>query len=76
MMSRPYGVAITSQSVSFESNRANPSWCLVVTTMYFMPACFAMRTHASGSNFVGLNRVRNWSYVSMGMRPLCRIHSP
>jgi len=61
MMSRPYGVAITSHSVCFESNSAKPSWCLVVMTMYFIPACLAMRTQASGSNFVGLKRDWNRS---------------
>ena len=61
MMSRPYGVPITSQVVPFESNRAKPSWCFVVMTMYCIPACLAMRTQASGSNFVGLNCAWNRS---------------
>ncbi len=33
MMSRPKGVAITSYSLTAESKRANPSWCLEVMTM-------------------------------------------
>src|SRR5579862_650423 len=33
----------------------NPSWCLVVNTMYRCPANRARSTNASGSNFTGLN---------------------
>src|SRR5580692_5637298 len=32
----------------------NPSWCLVVNTMYCCPANRARSTNASGSNFTGL----------------------
>ena len=38
------------------ANMANPSWCLAVMTMYFMPARWAMLTHSSALNRVGLNR--------------------
>ena len=48
-MSRRKGVDITSKSVSFESKRQKPSWCLLVMTMYFIPASFARRTQAAAS---------------------------
>src|SRR5215469_635175 len=32
--------------------------------MYFMPASLAMRTHSSGSYFVGLNRLANCAYCA------------
>jgi len=66
---------MTSKSVYLESNRQKPSWCLEVMTMYFIPAPAAARTHASASNFVGLNWVRNLSYSSSGICALFRIHS-
>ena len=31
-----------------------PSWCLVVMTMYFMPASLAMRTHSFGVELHGI----------------------
>jgi len=39
-----------------------PSWCLVVKTMYRMPACRAWRTQASGSKRTGLNREARATY--------------
>ena len=76
MMSRWKGVPITSQSVSLESNRQKPSWCLVVMTTYFMPAALAMRAHLRASNFTGLNCFWSGSYSAGGILAPNRIHSP
>jgi len=46
MRSLPQGVRVALKSVSFESQRQNPSWCLVVTTKYFIPASRAARAQA------------------------------
>ena len=42
-------VLVDLKSVSFESNRQKPSWCLAVRTAYFMPASFAAFAQALGS---------------------------
>ncbi len=47
--SRPQGALVDLKSVSFESNRQKPSWCLAVSTAYFMPASFAILAHSLGS---------------------------
>ena len=49
------GVRWTSQSESFESHSAKPSWCLLVMTTYFIPASRASFAHSAGSYSVGLN---------------------
>src|SRR5262245_30307985 len=76
MMSRWKGVDMTSQSVYLLSKRQKPSWCLLVITMYFMPAALARRTQASASNFTGLNWVLYFSYSASGILASWRIHSP
>src|SRR5690606_4021597 len=49
----------------------NPSWCLEVKMMYFIPASFAVLTQLSASNNTGLNSVYKLSYSAMGTsRPL------
>ncbi len=76
-MSRLNGVAsTTSHVVTFESNSANPSWCLDVITMYFMPASCAICTQASGSNFTGFHCFASCSYSATGIRARFMIHSP
>ena len=60
--------------LTFEPNMANPSWCLAVITMYFIPAFLATATHASASNFTGLNCFASCSYSSTG--DLGAIHDP
>lgn len=40
---------------AFESNIANPSWCLEVMTMYFIPAALAKATMSCALKLVGLN---------------------
>ena len=75
-MSRPNGVFVDFQSVSFESNRQKPSWCLAVSTAYFMPACFARRAHARASKSTGLNSSKNGLYCSSGISSTERTHSP
>src|SRR5437588_8775411 len=75
--SRPNGDAFMMfQSEAWESNMANPSWCFEVMMMYFMPACFARRTHSSALYFMGLNSLANWRYSATGILPLFMIHSP
>ena len=64
------------QSEAFEGNIANPSWCLAVITMYFMPACCARSAQASGSYFTGLNSLANLRYSATGILAVCMIHSP
>src|SRR3972149_3121461 len=76
MMSRLNGVDITSNSLTFESNSAKPSWCLLVITRYFAPAPAAAFANASAENLVGLNRARSVSYSPIGILALLRIHSP
>ena len=44
--------------------------------MYFMPASFASFTHASASNFTGLNCVASCSYSFAGICARFMIHSP
>src|SRR5215218_5874511 len=44
--------------------------------MYFMPASFASFTHASASNFTGLNWVASCSYSFTGICARFMIHSP
>ena len=39
-----------------------PSWCLVVNTIYFIPAYFAAFAQVSGSKDTGLNWVMRFSY--------------
>jgi hypothetical protein len=45
----------TLRSVAFVSQRQNPSWCLVVKTMYFIPASLAVFTQSAALNNTGLN---------------------
>ena len=66
-MSRRKGVLATSQSVSLESHRQKPSWCLLVITMYRMPAAFAIATQPDE----GVRQLRNgavdqWLRRSLG----------
>jgi hypothetical protein len=46
-------VDATEYDVSAESHRQNPSWCLLVTTTYFMPAFAASAAHDIGSKRSG-----------------------
>src|SRR5881392_3030759 len=63
-MSRLKGVASTAlYLLTFEWNRAKPSWCLDVMTMYLMPASFATLTQASASNLTGLNCAASFNPV-------------
>ena len=55
---------------------AKPSWCLLVMTMYFMPASSAICTHSSALNLTGLNCVASCSYSFTGIFALFMIHSP
>ena len=75
MTSRLQGVERMQKSVSFESNRQNPSWCLVVMVTYFIPASFAIPAHLSGSKSVGSKRPTSLSYSPIGMCALFLIHS-
>ena len=59
-----------------ESYMAKPSWCLLVITMYFMPASSAIWTHSSALNFTGLNCVASCSYSATGILARFMIHSP
>src|SRR3982751_1320687 len=45
-------------------------------TMYFIPASFAIFTHASGLYFTGLNSFANAWYSATGIFPRFMIHSP
>ena len=65
-----------SQSDTFESNIAKPSWCLLVIVMYFIPAAFTSATHAAGSNFTGSNCGASVSYSETVMPRLFITHSP
>ena len=62
--------------LAFESNIAKPSWCLLVMTMYFMPASFASCTQASALNLTGLNWPASCSYSFTGILARFMIHSP
>ena len=55
---------------------AKPSWCLLVITMYFMPASCAICTHSSALNLTGLNWAARGSYSFTGILPRFMIHSP
>ncbi len=55
---------------------AKPSWCLLVITMYFIPASSAICTHSSALNFTGLNWVASCSYSFTGILARFMIHSP
>ena len=60
--SRPYGVrSAMSQSETFESNIAKPSWCLAVIVMYRMPAAFTSETHSFASKSTGLKKSATFS---------------
>jgi hypothetical protein len=75
--SRLYGVASTMlYLLTFEANIANPSWCLEVMTMYFIPASCASWTQASGSNLTGLSLAASCSYSFTGTCERFMIHSP
>src|SRR5579872_4482906 len=74
--SRPNGVDLMHQSVSAELYIPNPSWCLLVMTMYFIPAFFAMATQWRASNFTGLNCGTSLAYCESGIRMSFMIHSP
>src|SRR5438128_2679323 len=77
MGSRLNGVASWMfQGVTFVGHMQKPSWCLLVMTMYRIPAERATPAHASASNFVGLNWPANFSYSGIGIFMLCMIHSP
>src|SRR3954454_19281602 len=77
MGSLPYGVASTmSYDVSLLSNMQKPSWCLLVTVRYFIPAALASLTHSSASNFTGLNRGGSFSYSEIGILSLFITHTP
>ena len=54
---------------------ANPSPCLAVMTMYFIPASSAIFTHRSALNSVGLNCPANDSYSFTGIGTWAMIHS-
>ena len=55
--SRLNGVDMMPQSVSFVSNMAKPSWCLLVMTMYFMPASLAIAHPLLGVELDGIELV-------------------
>src|ERR1035438_8299663 len=75
--SRLKGVASTMlYFVTLEPNMAKPSWCLLVMTMYFIPASSASFTHSSALNFTGLNCEASCSYSFTGIFPRFMIHSP
>ena len=44
--------------------------------MYFIPACLAKRTQASGSYFTGLKSLAYALYCDTGILPRSMIHSP
>ena len=50
-----------SQSDTFESNIAKPSWCLLVMVMYFIPAALTIATHSAASNWSGLKNAGSFS---------------
>src|SRR6266545_2129534 len=54
---------------------ANPSWCLLVITMYFCPAAFAVDTTALASKLDGLKVLAFASYSGHGMLQFRLIHS-
>src|SRR6266496_3280054 len=55
---------------------AKPSWCLLVITIYFIPASCAICTHSSALNFTGLNCFASCSYSFTGILARFMIHSP
>jgi hypothetical protein len=61
---------------TFESKMANPSWCLDVMMMYFIPASLAIRAHSSALKRVGLKAWTYASYSGIGTRARLMIHSP
>src|SRR5258708_4549527 len=62
--------------LALDPNIANPSWCLDVITMYFMPEFLAIATHSSALNFTGSNRGASCSYSRTGILAWFMIHSP
>ena len=65
------------QLLAAVGNRAKPSWCFEVITMYFMPASLASAAHASGSYFTGLKSLAIGPVVgATGILPWFMIHSP
>ena len=54
---------------------AKPSWCLLVTTTYFIPHSFANFTHSSALKNTGLNAFASFSYSEIGICRLACIHS-
>ena len=72
--SRGKGVDFRHQSVNCERYMPKPSWCLLVMTMYFMPASLAIFTHSAASNFTGLNFPSE--LLILGYRELCLFEKP
>jgi hypothetical protein len=60
-MSRSKGVSETSKLVNSLGQRQKPSWCLLVTTRYRMPAFRAIIAHSVASKSTG----SNWDWRGM-----------